>query len=186
LGKHSGRNAFKTRMTELGIDFSGEEELNDVFFKFKQLADKKHDIFDEDLQALISEASTDSDDAIKFIALKVCSETGEIPTAYVTLSINNREVSADAEGSGAVDASLRAVDKLVDNHAALRLYSVNNITDGTDAQGEVTVRLEQDGKIVNGLGSDTDIVIASAKAYINAINKIKSSDIRSHPQKGTV
>jgi len=186
LGKHSGRNAFKTRMSELGIDFSSEEELNDVFFQFKQLADKKHDIFDEDLQALISEASVDLDDAIKFIALKVCSETGEIPTAYVTLSINEREVSADAEGSGAVDASLRAVDKLVDNHAALRLYSVNNITDGTDAQGEVTVRLEQDGKIVNGLGSDTDIVIASAKAYINAINKIQSSDIRSHPQKGTV
>ncbi|MBT3507184.1 MAG: 2-isopropylmalate synthase, partial [Methylococcales bacterium] len=123
LGKHSGRNAFKTRMSELGIDFSSEEELNDVFFQFKQLADKKHDIFDEDLQALISEASVDLDDAIKFIALKVCSETGEIPTAYVTLSINEREVSADAEGSGAVDASLRAVDKLVDNHAALRLYS---------------------------------------------------------------
>jgi 2-isopropylmalate synthase len=173
-------------MIELGIDFSSEEELNEVFFRFKQLADKKHDIFDEDLQALISEASIDADEEIKFIALKVCSETGEIPRAYVTLSINNREVSADSEGSGAVDASLRAVDQLVDNSAALRLYSVNNITDGTDAQGEVTVRLEQDGKIVNGLGSDTDIVIASAKAYINAINKIKSSAVRSHPQKGTV
>ncbi len=104
----------------------------------------------------------------------------------MTLRINNREVSADAEGSGAVDASLRAVDQLVDNSAALTLYSVNNITDGADAQGEVTVRLEQDGKIVNGLGSDTDIVIASAKAYINAINKIKSSAVRSHPQQGTV
>jgi 2-isopropylmalate synthase len=186
LGKHSGRNAFKTRMTELGIDFSSEEELNEVFFRFKQLADKKHDIFDEDLQALISEAFVDADEEIKFIALKVCSETGEIPRAYVTLRINNREVSADAEGSGAVDASLRAVDQLVDNSAALTLYSVNNITDGADAQGEVTVRLEQDGKIVNGLGSDTDIVIASAKAYINAINKIKSSAVRSHPQQGTV
>ncbi|MGR9086689.1 MAG: 2-isopropylmalate synthase [Gammaproteobacteria bacterium] len=187
LGKHSGRNAFKSRMTELGFEFNTEEELNDVFMRFKQLADKKHDIFDEDLQALISEASFESEDEyIKLISLKVCSETGEVPNAKVTLRIDNKEVTGCSEGGGAVDASLRAIERLVQSNAILELYSVNNITNGTDAQGEVTVRLERAGRIVNGLGADTDIVIASAKAYINAVNKLQTPDQRRHPQKGDV
>jgi 2-isopropylmalate synthase len=187
LGKHSGRNAFKSRMTELGIEFMSEEELNDVFLRFKQLADKKHDIFDEDLQALISEACFESEDEyVKLISLKVCSETGEVPNAKVTLRIDNKEVTGSSYGGGAVDASLKAIEQLVMSKASLELYSVNNITNGTDSQGEVTVRLEKEGRIVNGLGADTDIVIASAKAYINAVNKLQSPDRRRHPQKGDV
>ena len=187
LGKHSGRNAFKSRITELGFDFGSEEELNEVFARFKQLADKKHEIFDEDLQALISEAGFEAEDEhIKLIALKVCSETGEIPNANVTLRIDNKEVMGSSDGGGAVDASLKAIEKLVGSEATLELYSVNNITNGTDAQGEVTVRLEKAGRIVNGMGADTDIVIASAKAYINAVNKLHSPDQRRHPQKSDV
>jgi 2-isopropylmalate synthase len=156
--------------------------LNDVFFRFKQLADKKHEIFDEDLQALVSEASIESEEKIKLIALKVCSETGEMPSASVTLKVNEQEVSGTATGGGAVDASLKAIESLVNTGADLQLYSVNSITSGTDSQGEVTVRLEKENRIVNGLGSDTDIVIASAKAYINAANKLQAPDLRRHPQ----
>ncbi len=187
LGKHSGRNAFKSRINELGFDFTSEEELNDSFSRFKQLADKKHEIFDEDLQALISETGFESDDEyVKLISLKVCSETGEIPNATITLRIDNKEVIGSSSGGGAVDASLKAIEKLVSSKSTLELYSVNNITNGTDAQGEVIVRLEKEGRIVNGLGADTDIVIASAKAYINAVNKLQTPDQRRHPQKGDV
>jgi len=187
LGKHSGRNAFKSRMTELGFEFQSEQKLNETFYRFKQLADKKHEIFDEDLQALISEASIHTEeDKIKLVALKVCSETGEIPQSYVTVCVEGQEISGCAEGSGAVDASLKAIEKVTKTGATLELYSVNNITSGTDAQGEVTVRLDKGGRIVNGLGSDTDIVIASAKAYINAVNKLMAPDKRQHPQKGNV
>lgn len=187
LGKHSGRNAFRTRMQELGVEFASEEELNDVFFRFKQLADKKHDIFDEDLQALISEAAGEAEDErVKLVALKVCSETGEVPNASVTIRLDNEELTGSSSGGGAVDASLKAIESLVHTDAALTLYSVNNITSGTDAQGEVTVRLEKGGRIVNGQGADTDIVIASAKAYINAVNKLFESKQRTHPQVGDV
>jgi 2-isopropylmalate synthase len=182
LGKHSGRNAFKSHMSGLGVEFNSEEDLNDVFFRFKQLADKKHEIFDEDLQALVSEASTESEEQIKLISLKVCSETGEMPSALITLRVNDKEVSGSATGGGAVDASLKAIESLVNTGADLQLYSVNNITSGTDSQGEVTVRLEKENRIVNGLGSDTDIIIASAKAYINAANKLQAPDLRRHPQ----
>jgi 2-isopropylmalate synthase len=187
LGKHSGRNAFKSRITELGFEFNSEAELNEAFMRFKQLADKKHDIFDEDLQALISEASIEAEDElIKLIALKVCSETGETPNAQVTLRVNNQEVTGHAIGGGVVDATLKAIESVVQSHATLALYSVNNITNGTDAQGEVTIRLEMAGRIVNGLGADTDIVTASAKAYINAVNRLHSPRQRQHPQTGDV
>jgi 2-isopropylmalate synthase len=187
LGKHSGRNAFKSRMTELGFQFHSEAELNDAFFRFKQLADKKHDIFDEDLQALISEVSFAADEEnVKLIALKVCSETGETPNSTVTIRVGNEELTGSAYGGGPVDASLKAIESLVKTGATLELYSVNNITTGTDAQGEVTVRLDKAGRIVNGLGADTDIVIASAKAYINAVNKLQSPKQRQHPQKADV
>ncbi len=187
LGKHSGRNAFKSRIAELGFEFASEEEINAAFARFKELADKKHEIFDEDLQAIISESSVEAeDDDIKLIALKVCSETGETPRAKVTLRIGNQETIGTAEGSGVVDATLKAIEQLVQTGATLALYSVNNITNGTDAQGEVTVRLEKSGRIVNGLGADTDIVVASAKAYVNAVNKLHNPEKRWHPQKGEV
>lgn len=183
LGKHSGRNAFKSRMTELGFEFNSESELNDAFMRFKQLADKKHEIFDEDLQALITEVNTgNQEEHYKLIALKVCSETGETPSATVTVKIGEQEFRAGSEGSGAVDASLKAIDSIVNSATSLELYSVNSISNGTDAQGEVTVRLEKGGRVVNGLGADTDIVIASAKAYINALNKLEDKGEKKHPQ----
>lgn len=184
MGKHSGRNAFRTRLEELNIKFDKEEDLNSAFTRFKELADKKHEIYDDDLQALVSDTIQEkADEFIKLIFLKVTLETGEIPEAKVTLSINGKEYSAVSEGGGPVDAAFKAIESMVDSSCDLQLYSVNNITTGTDSQGEVTVRIDKDGQVVNGLGADTDIVIASAKAYINALNKIMSSMVREHPQK---
>jgi len=187
LGKHSGRNAFKTRLAELGVVFASEEELNDAFSRFKDLADKKHEIFDEDLQALVTETSLESEnERYKLVSLKVCSETGETPSATITLNIDGEEQQGNAEGGGPVDAAYKAIESIVNSGTELQLYSVNNITSGTDSQGEVTVRLEKGGRIVNGLGADTDIVIASVKAYLLALNKIEQSGKREHPQAGDV
>ena len=183
LGKHSGRNAFRTRLEELGISFEKEEELNAVFSQFKELADKKHEVYDDDLQALVSDSiQGNADERIKLISLKVGTETGIKPKARVTLSIDGEQKHADAEGGGPVDATYKAIESMVRSGCNLQLYSVNNITDGTDSQGEVTVRIDRDGRIVNGLGADTDIVIASAKAYIDALNKIFDHNVREHPQ----
>ena len=187
LGKHSGRNAFRVRLEELGIVFESEEELNGAFARFKDLADKKHEIFDEDLQALVTDTGIEAEnERIRLVSLRVCSETGETPHAQVIVALDGEERGACAEGGGPVDASFKAIDSVVDSGSTLQLYSVNNITSGTDAQGEVTVRLEKGGRIVNGQGADTDIVIASAKAYINALNKLVIGTPREHPQTGDV
>jgi 2-isopropylmalate synthase len=187
LGKHSGRNAFRARLADLGIVFEAEEELNAAFARFKDLADKKHEIFDEDLQALVTDANLDaSNERVKLVSLRVCSETGETPRADLVLSFDGEEEPGAAIGGGPVDATFKAIESIVDSGTILRLYSVNAITSGTDAQGEVTVRLEKGGRIVNGQGADTDIVIASAKAYINACNKILQPRERAHPQTGDV
>ncbi|HRY17529.1 MAG TPA: 2-isopropylmalate synthase [Candidatus Competibacteraceae bacterium] len=183
LGKHSGRNAFRTRLEELGVSFSSEEELNDAFARFKELADKKHEIYDEDLQALVTDAYlTAENERVKLLYLRVCSETGEVPNAQVTLSVDGDEHRATAEGGGPVDAAFKAIESILQTGTDLLLYSVNNITSGTDSQGEVTVRVSKEGRIVNGQGADTDIVIASAKAYINALNKVLQPIERAHPQ----
>lgn len=183
LGKHSGRNAFRQRCGELGIEFSGEEQLNAAFARFKELADKKHEIFDDDLQALVTEAGLeDANEHLQLLRLRVVSATGETPHASVTLVVDGAERSASADGSGPVDAAYRAIDSIVGSGSRLQLYSVSNITSGTDAQGEVTVRLEKAGRIVHGQGADTDIVIASAKAYVNALNKLVAPVERTHPQ----
>lgn len=183
LGKHSGRNAFRTRLQELGVAFDSEQELNAAFERFKELADKKHDIYDEDLQALVTDADLAAENEhIKLRALKAVSETGTVPQATVTLWVDGAEKQATAQGSGPVDAAFKAIEAVINSGTTLQLYSVNNITRGTDAQGEVTVRVEKGGRIVNGQGADTDIVIASAKAYINAMNKITQPATRAHPQ----
>lgn len=187
LGKHSGRNAFRTRLKEIGIDFESEEALNDAFSRFKELADKKHEIYDEDLQALATEASLEAEnERINLVALRVCSETGEMPNAQLTLSVDGEELHATGVGGGPVDAAFKAIDSVVHSGTELLLYSVNNITSGTDSQGEVTVRLSKAGRIVNGQGSDTDIVTASVKAYLNALNKIMYPVQRAHPQAADV
>ncbi len=183
LGKLSGRNAFKTRLKELGIELTSEEALNAAFARFKDLADKKSEIFDEDLHALISdEQSVMEQEHYKLVSLKVCSETGEIPHAHIVLFENGAERSAESDGSGPVDAAFKAIESVVKSGSDLQLYSVNNITSGTDSQGEVTVRVSRGGRIVSGQGADTDIVIASAKAYLHALNKLHSKLERAHPQ----
>jgi 2-isopropylmalate synthase len=184
LGKLSGRNAFRSRLQELGIQLESEEALNAAFKRFKVLADKKREIFDEDLQALISEEEVEQieNEHWRLISLTAHSETGEAPYAKLVVSEAGKERQCEAQGSGPVDAAFKAVESVAASGAALLLYSVNNITSGTDSQGEVTVRLSKDGRIVNGLGADTDIVVASAKAYINALNKLDSKTRRVNPQ----
>ncbi len=187
LGKHSGRNAFRTRLDELGISFDSESELNHAFALFKQLADKKHEIYDEDLQALVSDSRvTEAVERFKLETLEVQSKTGETPVAKLVLSVDGQEVSAESEGSGPVDAAFKAIEQVANSETILELYSVNAITSGTDSQGEVTVRLEKGGRLITGLGADTDIVIASAKAYIHALNAFFGNAGRTHPQETTV
>ncbi|NNM00696.1 MAG: 2-isopropylmalate synthase, partial [Gammaproteobacteria bacterium] len=183
LGKHSGRNAFRTHLKDLGVELDGEEALNAAFTRFKDLADKKHEIFDEDLQAIVSDINLETvADRVRLVSLKTCSETGETPHADLVLTVDGAEVNAHADGDGPVDACFRAIESVVASGASLLLYSVNAITSGTDSQGEVTVRLEHGDRIVNGQGADTDIIIASAKAYVHALNKLHDPALRQHPQ----
>lgn len=182
LGKHSGRNAFRSRLADLGIELDSEADLNAAFMRFKELADKKHEIYDEDIQALVSDTLAEDNERLRLIALRVCSETGETPVANVTLSLDDKELKTEKSGSGPVDAAFKAIESLVQSHSELQLYSVSNITSGTDSQGEVNVRIEKGGRIVNGQGADTDIVIASAKAYLNALNKLLLAPKSEHPQ----
>jgi 2-isopropylmalate synthase len=185
LGKLSGRNAFRQRLRELGIELQSEEALNAAFARFKDLADKKSEIFDEDLQMLVSDEATSHDqeqEHFKLLSMMAHSETGETPMAKVVLAEDGAEKRAEAQGSGPVDATFKAIESIVTSGAELTLYSVNAVTSGTDSQGEVTVRLRKNGRIVNGAGADTDIVVASAKAYINAVNKLRSKLERLNPQ----
>lgn len=181
MGKHSGRAAFRSRLEELGVTFESDQELNVAFARFKELADKKHEIFDEDLQALVSQ-TRETEDTYQLVTLEAHSQTGETPVAKLKVAIRGDEQACESEGSGPVDAAFKAIETLVQSGANVQLYSVNAITSGTDSQGEVTVRLEKAGRIVNGLGSDTDIVIASAKAYINALNLLEGDAEKAHPQ----
>ena len=180
LGKLSGRNAFKQRLQELGIEMESEAEVNATFAKFKELADRKSDIFDEDIVALVmDEAVTAEHDHYRLLALAQRSETGERPHAKVAFAAGEIEHHAESDGTGPVDASLKAIESRVQSGAEMLLYSVNAITSGsTESQGEVTVRLQHGGRVVNGVGSDPDIVVASAKAYLAALNKLHSKNER--------
>ena len=183
LGKHSGRNAFRSRLRELGVEFQREEDLNAVFNRFKELADKKHEIFDDDLHALVSDTLQEVEtERLKLISMKVSTETGETPIAEVTISDEDKEKHSSSIGSGSVDATFKAIESIISSGCDLQLYSVNNITTGTDSQGKVTVRLGKNGQVFNGQGADIDIVIASAKAYINALNKLFCRSQQAHPQ----
>ncbi|MFT4242647.1 MAG: 2-isopropylmalate synthase [Acidovorax sp.] len=176
LGKLSGRNAFKQRLQELGVQMESESEINTAFAKFKELADRKSDIFDEDILALVSDESVTAEkEQYGFVSLSQHSETGERPQAEVVFTIDGKEFKGASDGNGPVDASLKAIESHVKSGAELLLYSVNAITSGsTESQGEVTVRLQNSGRVVNGVGADPDIVVASAKAYLSALNKLQS------------
>ena len=183
LGKLSGRNAFKQRLQELGISPDSETELNAAFGRFKELADRKSEIFDEDISALLSnEAHTLDNEFYRFVSLAQQSETGEKPTASVVFSMDGSETRCSGEGNGPVDAIVNAIESKAASGAELLLFSVNAITTGTESQGEVTMRLSKAGRIVNGVGADLDIVVASAKAYLSALNKLHSKIERVRPQ----
>ena len=180
LGKLSGRNAFKQRLQELGIELDSESEINAAFARFKDLADRKSEIFDDDIIALVGDESVTSEqEHFRLLSLAQHSETGERPHATVTFAAGHQELRAESEGNGPVDASLKAIESKLATGAELVLYSVNAITSGsTESQGEVTVRLQHAGRVVNGVGADPDIVVASAKAYLAALNKLHSKTER--------
>jgi 2-isopropylmalate synthase len=185
LGKHSGRAAVKARFEELGVTFATPDELNAVFASFKDLADKKHEIFDEDLQSLVGDVvKPEVEKKYQFSNLEATSKSGKKPVASMILTINGVEYPARAEGDGLVDAAFKAVEKIVNSHAQLKLYLVSAVTQGTDSIGDVVVRLEKDGVIVNGQGADTDVIVASIKAYLDALNLLDAGVLKSHPQKG--
>ena len=175
LGKLSGRNAFKQRLLELGVQLESEADSNAAFFRFKELADRKREIFDEDILALVSDdSSSNFQDQYSFVSLSQQSETGKRPQANVVFTIDGKEFKSFSDGNGPVDASLKAIELQVKSGAEMVLYSVNAISDSTESQGEVTVRLQNSGRVVNGTGADPDIVVASAKAYLSALNKLHS------------
>lgn len=175
LGKLSGRNAFKQRLDELGVHFGSESDINVAFSKFKELADRKSEIFDEDILALVSDESvTPGKEAYGLVSLAQRSETGERPSASIVFTENGQERRASAEGNGPVDATFKAIESQVNSGAELLLFSINAITSGsTESQGEVTVRLQHAGRVVNGVGADPDIVIAAAKAYLSALSRLR-------------
>ena len=172
LGKHSGRHAFKQKLSELGYDL-GDNAVQDAFKRFKDLADIKKDMFDEDIIALVDDQVVRANDRIRMVSLEVlCGTKHQPPKAELELSIDGETRSCHATGDGPVDAAFNCVKRLFPHNARLQLYQVHAVTGGTDAQAEVTVRLEEDGRTVNGAGADTDTMVASVKAYVNALNKL--------------
>ncbi|TAN11859.1 MAG: 2-isopropylmalate synthase [Burkholderiaceae bacterium] len=184
LGKLSGRTAFKQRLHDLGVVMDSDADVMTAFMKFKELADRKKDIFDEDILALVGESSsTAHKERYGFVSLSHQSTTGTQPHAEIVFTEDGTEVRAAAVGNGSVDASLKAIESHVKSGAELVLYSVNAISGSTESQGEVTVRLQDSGRIVNGVGADPDIIVASAKAYLSALNKL-SSQVERIPAQG--
>ena len=171
MGKHSGRHAFRAKLGELGFDV-GDNALEDAFRRFKDLADKKKEIFDEDIIALVDDEVVRVNDRIRMGSLKVVCGTEGPQTAELALHIDGEVRSTMAEGDGPVDATFAAIRQLFPHEAKLALFQVHAVTRGTDAQAEVTVRLEENGRTVNGQGADTDTLVAAARAYVNALNKL--------------
>ena len=171
MGKHSGRAALRSKLEDLGYVLA-DNQLKDVFVRFKELADRKKEVYDEDLIALMRAGEDAENDHITLKSLRVVCGTGEPQTAEMTLIIGGEEVSTTATGDGPVDATFNAVKALYGHKARLQLYQVHAVTEGTDAQATVSVRMEEDGNIATGQSADTDTVVASAKAYLNALNRL--------------
>jgi 2-isopropylmalate synthase len=176
LGKHSGRHAFKKRLEELGHELD-DEMMNRAFVRFKTLADLKKEVFDEDLDALVADESRE-EEKFKLDHLSVSCGSFAVATATVQMEINGQPVRAAELGDGPVDATLKAIRKLTKTKAKLEHFHVGSITGGTDAQGEVTMRVSEGKHIVVGKGSSTDIVEASAKAFVHALNRLSSRQKR--------
>jgi 2-isopropylmalate synthase len=171
MGKHSGRHAFKKKLEELGYEL-GDNALNEAFVRFKALADKKKDIYDEDLMALVDDEIQTGEQAIKFNRLRVMCGSDIKPEASIDMEVDGKQLTSVALGDGPVDATFKAIERLVPHEAKLQVFQINAVTEGTDAQAVVSVKLEEGGKSVNGQASDVDIIVASARAYISALNKL--------------
>lgn len=180
MGKHSGSHAFKEKLKELGYDL-GANALNDAFKRFKDLADRKKVVYDEDIEALVDDEIVNAHDRIKVSALTVIAGTKGPQSAALTLDIDGEAKTVQATGNGPVDAIFNAVQALVPNSATLELYQVHAVTEGTDAQAEVSVRLSEDGRSVTAKGADPDTLVASARAYVTALNKLILKRTKSRP-----
>jgi 2-isopropylmalate synthase len=181
MGKHSGRHAFREKLKELGYEL-GDNALQDAFNRFKDLADKKKHVYDEDIVALVDDEIAKAHDRIKIVSLQVIAGTMGPQSATLVLDIDGKQLTTQASGNGPVDAIFNAIKQLVPHKAKLALYQVHAVTEGTDAQAEVSVRLEEDGKTVTARGADSDTLVASAKAYVNALNKLALKRLSINPQ----
>jgi 2-isopropylmalate synthase len=179
MGKHSGRHAFVHKLEELGYKLAGNQ-LEDAFVRFKALADRKKQVYDEDIEALVDEEIAHAHDRIKVLSLTVIAGTMGPQSATLSLDIDGKHVTTQSTGNGPVDATFKAIRALVPHDATLELYQVHAVTEGTDAQAEVSVRLSEQGRAVTAKGADPDTLVASAKAYLGALNKLMS-----RRQKGT-
>ena len=180
MGKHSGRHAFKMKLKELGFEL-GDNAVNDAFRRFKDLADRKKDVYDEDLVALVDDEVVRAHERIRFVSLQVIAGSKGPQSAELELEIDGNRQLAKTTGNGPVDATFNAIKQMVPHTARLQLYQVHAVTEGTDAQAEVTVRLEENGKTVNGQGADPDTLVASARAYIHALNKLLTKRAKTAP-----
>jgi len=183
MGKHSGRHAFREKLKELGFEL-GENALNDAFRRFKDLADRKKHVYDEDIEALVEDQATIASESIRLVSLTIIAGTQGPQKATLTLDVDGQQVTRETNGNGPVDAIFNAIHAIVPHNAKLSLYQVHAVTEGTDAQAEVSIRLEEDGKSVTARGADPDTLVASAKAYISAINKLSAKRRRIHAQAG--
>jgi 2-isopropylmalate synthase len=180
MGKHSGRHAFKAKLKELGFDI-GDNLVNDAFRRFKDLCDRKKDVFDEDIVALVDDEVLREHDRIRFVSLQVVAGSKGPQRAELELEVDGARRTATTTGNGPVDATFNAIKEIVEHTARLQLYQVHAVTEGTDAQAEVTVRLEENGKTVNGQGADPDTLVASTRAYIHALNKLLTKRAKTAP-----
>jgi 2-isopropylmalate synthase len=186
LGKHSGRHALKEKLKELGYEL-GDNAFQDLFARFKRLADQKKELSDADIVALIEDEVATEHDAIQFVSLQVQAGTTGPQIADMVLSVDGHEKQARVEGNGPVDAIFKAIRQICPHETAhLQLYQVHAVTGGTDAQAEVTVRLEEDGKTVNGQGADADTLVASARAYVHALNKLMTKRLKTKPKDAVI
>ena len=180
LGKHSGRAAFRDKLKTLGYQI-GDNQLNDAFRRFKDLADRKKVVFDDDIVALVDDEVMRDHERIRFVSLDLHAGSKSPPRAEMELEVDGVVKSATASGDGPVDATFKAIQQIFPHTANLVLFSVGAVTEGTDAQAKTTVRLEENGKMVDGQGADTDTIVASARAYVHALNKLLVKRVRTEP-----
>ena len=181
MGKHSGRAAFRDKLRALGYGEVGDNKLNDAFRRFKDLADRKKTVYDEDIVALVDDEVGRDHERVRFVSLDLHAGSKAPPRAELELEIDGVVHSAVESGDGPVDATFKAIRALFPHEARLVLFSVGAVTEGTDAQAKTTVRLEEGGKMVDGQGADTDTIVASARAYVHALNKLLVKRARTEP-----